>query len=210
MNYADQCCLELTHWSYMYSVVGNVLGTPQGSSWNTTGEYSQVFEASGNSFQSPADHTASGLPTWGIAIRPGTGSNPSSSTYYDTNVKATLIRHGNYDYVNKAVIWDSNVSSQVLPDVALSDHGPVLVRLAGVPRHRARRGRLYAGHSGERPVGGLPRLGESRRPLLGDRGGLPGIALGLARRPGGRRADKSSGRSSFALRNRRTIALLHV
>ncbi len=114
MNYADQCCLELTHWSYMYSVVGNVLGTPQGSSWNTTGEYSQIFEASGNSFQSPQIYRL-GFADMGNRDSTGTGSNPSSSTYYDTNVKVTLIRHGNYDYVNKAVIWDPNVSSQVLP-----------------------------------------------------------------------------------------------
>ena len=114
MNYADQCCLQFTHWSYMYTVVGNVLGTPPGSSWNTTGEHSQVYEASGNSFQSPQIYRL-GYPDMGNRSYSGTGSNPSSSTYYDTNVKATLIRHGNFDYVNQAVLWDLTISNHVLP-----------------------------------------------------------------------------------------------
>jgi PKD repeat protein len=114
MDYADQCCLEFTHWSYMYTVVGNVLGTPAGSNWNTTGRTSQVFEASGGSFQSPQIYRL-GYPDMGNRSYSGTGSNPSSSTYYDTNVKATLIRHGNYDYVNQAVLWESSIANHVLP-----------------------------------------------------------------------------------------------
>jgi PKD repeat protein len=114
MNYADQCCLEFTHWSHMYTVVGNVLGTPAGSSWNTTGEHSQIYEASGNSFQSPHIYRL-GYPDMGNRGYSGTGSNPSNSTYFDTNVKATLVRHGNFDYVNQAVLWDSAISNHVLP-----------------------------------------------------------------------------------------------
>ena len=45
----------------------------------------------------------------------GTGSNPTNSLYYDTNVKATLIRHGNFDYVNDTVIWDPLIGNHVLP-----------------------------------------------------------------------------------------------
>jgi len=114
MDYADQCCLEFTHWSHMYTVVGNVLGTPAGSSWNTTGRYSQIYEASGNSFQAPQIYRL-GYPDMGNRSYTGTGSNPSSSTYYDTNVKATLIRHGNFDYVNQAVLWESTISNRVIP-----------------------------------------------------------------------------------------------
>jgi PKD repeat protein len=114
MDYADQCCLELTHWSYMYTVVGNVLGTPAGSTWNTTGRSSQVYEASGGSFQSPQIYRL-GYPDMGNRSYSGTASNPSSSTYYDTNVKATLIRHGNYDYVNQGVLWDPSIANHVLP-----------------------------------------------------------------------------------------------
>jgi len=114
MDYADQCCLEFTHWSHMYTVVGNVLGTPAGSGWNTTGRTSQVFEASGSSFQSPQIYRL-GYPDMGNRGYTGTGANPTSSTYFDTNVKATLIRHGNFDYVNNAVLWESSLSSRTLP-----------------------------------------------------------------------------------------------
>ncbi len=114
MNYADQTCFEFTHWSHMYTVVGNVLGTPSGSNWNTTGEYSRIYEASGNSFQSPQIYRL-GYPDMGNRSYNGTGSNPSSPTYYDTNVKATLIRHGNFDYVNQSVIWDPAIANHVLP-----------------------------------------------------------------------------------------------
>jgi hypothetical protein len=98
----------------MYTVVGNVLGTPAGSNWNTTGEYSQIYEASGNSFQSPHIYRL-GYPDMGNRSYSGTGSNPSNPTYFDTNVKATLIRHGNFDYVNQAVLWDPAISNHVLP-----------------------------------------------------------------------------------------------
>ena len=114
MDYADQCCLELTHWSHMYTVVGNVLGTPAGSSWNTTGEYSQVYEASGTSFQAPQIYRL-GYPDMGNRSYNGTASNPTSPTSYDTNVKATLVRHGNFDYVNQAVLWDPAISNRNLP-----------------------------------------------------------------------------------------------
>jgi hypothetical protein len=114
--YPDECAIELTHWSAYYTVVGNILGTAQGSSWSTsgTGLYSQIYEASGFDTQAPQIYRL-GYPDMGSRNYSGTGSNPSNSYYYDTNVKATLIRHGNFDYVNNTVIWDPNISSQVLP-----------------------------------------------------------------------------------------------
>lgn len=33
----------------------------------------------------------------------------------DTNVKATLLRHGNYDCVNDSVLWDINIANHNLP-----------------------------------------------------------------------------------------------
>jgi hypothetical protein len=114
--YPDECAIELTHWSAYYTVVGNVLGTAQGSSWSTsgTGLYSQIYEASGADIQAPQIYRL-GYPDMGNRSYSGTGTNPANSNYYDTNVKATLIRHGNFDYVNNAVIWDPNISSRVLP-----------------------------------------------------------------------------------------------
>jgi len=114
--YPDECAIELTHWSAYYSVVGNILGTAQGSEWSTsgTGLYSQIYEASGTSHQPPQIYRL-GYPDMGNRNFSGTASNPSNSTYYDTNVKATLIRHGNFDTVNDAVVWDPNIINRVLP-----------------------------------------------------------------------------------------------
>ena len=33
----------------------------------------------------------------------------------DDNVAATLLRHGNYDYVNSDTIWDPNITNHTLP-----------------------------------------------------------------------------------------------
>lgn len=114
--YPDQCAIELTHWSAYYTVVGNVLGTAQGSTWSTsgTGLFSQIYEASGTDIQAPQIYRL-GYPDMGSRYFAGTGSNPSQSLFYDTNVKATLIRHGNFDTVNNAVLWDSQIANHVLP-----------------------------------------------------------------------------------------------
>jgi hypothetical protein len=37
-------------------------------------------------------------------------------TYPDAAVAATLLRHGNYDYSHRDVIWDSGISSRTIPD----------------------------------------------------------------------------------------------
>jgi len=36
-------------------------------------------------------------------------------SYPDAKVKATLLRHGNYDYYNKATQWDASISNHTLP-----------------------------------------------------------------------------------------------
>ena len=34
----------------------------------------------------------------------------------DRNVPATIIRHGNFDYVNNAVVWDPNIPDHTIPN----------------------------------------------------------------------------------------------
>jgi hypothetical protein len=45
----------------------------------------------------------------------GYPSDCGVSTITDPKVKATLLRHGNHDYVNDAVVWDSAISEHKLP-----------------------------------------------------------------------------------------------
>jgi hypothetical protein len=124
----------LTHWCAYYTILGNVLGTAQGSSWSTsgTGLYSHVYEASGTSAQAPQIYRL-GYPDMGSRSYNGTGSNPTNSYYYDTNVKATLVRHGNFDTVNNAVVWDPYIVEQVLPASLYLSETPSWFGSLGLP-----------------------------------------------------------------------------
>jgi hypothetical protein len=42
----------------------------------------------------------------------------------DPNVEATLLRHGNYDYVTNSVIWDPAIPDHTLPDSLYRDSAP--------------------------------------------------------------------------------------
>lgn len=103
--YHDQCAIVLGHWSDYYSIVGNVLGT-SGSS--------VIYEGSGGNAQLPHIYRL-GYPNMGNRNYSGVSSNPSNSQYMDTFVKESLIRHGNFDYVNNDVLWDPEISSQNIP-----------------------------------------------------------------------------------------------
>ena len=95
--------IELERWSYYFSVVGNILGD---SSWNPVGYESHV------------------RGTWdsnGYIYNLGYGYPTITCSYYtagypDPNVDATLLRHGNYDYFHKDVVWDSGIASRTIPD----------------------------------------------------------------------------------------------
>jgi hypothetical protein len=98
--YHDQCAIVLGHWSDYYSIIGNVLGTAGTSA---------IYEASGTSTQSPQIYRL-GYPWMGNRTSTGESSNPSDSRYKDTFVNESLIRHGNFDYVNNDVIWADGIS----------------------------------------------------------------------------------------------------
>jgi hypothetical protein len=115
--------ISLCRWSVYHNIVGNVLGDP---SWpndstvtydpapNTPGKYSVYllgFPNGGNAGYAgfvgptnPPDYTT----------QPNR-SLPSGYQAYDSNVRATALIHGNYDYKNKTIIWNSNVSDHSIP-----------------------------------------------------------------------------------------------
>jgi hypothetical protein len=43
------------------------------------------------------------------------GTGDCSAAGNDPSVKLTMLRHGNYDYYNKAVLWDPNIADQSIP-----------------------------------------------------------------------------------------------
>ena len=111
--------VDLCKGSYYHSVVGNILGD---SSWTPL-----EYEASAG-FGHGADQGniyVLGLPNMGnSSLTPETTFVGYDGTYPDAGVTSTLIRHGNYDYHNKGVVWDSNISSRAIPDSLIYSSKP--------------------------------------------------------------------------------------
>lgn len=149
--------VSLKHFSNYYSIVGNVLGAePPGKLQKRTydaGEQSDYW-----SFGVFPIYEL-GFPNIGNAHHDGTFIGPTTPPDYhalpnkldgcqqlDRNVRATLIRHGNYDYVNKTAIWDPNIPDHTIPnslfysskpawwdaDLAWPAIGPDLTPMVGV------------------------------------------------------------------------------
>ena len=111
-NMAQPKILNLCRGAYYFSVVGNVLGN---SSWNP-----RYYEQPLNPDYDSAIYVL-GFPTADSTGLGGYSSVPwnswsKSTSAPDSDVKATLLRHGNYDYYNKSVVWDSNIASHAIPD----------------------------------------------------------------------------------------------
>ena len=78
--------------TYM-NVVGSVLGTP--------GKSNRYEVLPGQPYDDWQDYVI-----WALGV--GSGVD-------DPNVAATLLRHGNYDYVTHSVVWDPNIANHDLP-----------------------------------------------------------------------------------------------
>jgi PKD repeat protein len=101
--------VDLCRGSYYHSVVGNVIGD---ALWSP------------NRYEAPVDfgHDEGfiyvlGFPNPGNShLSPETDWTNWTAPLPDAKVMATLIRHGNYDYYNHAVVWDANISSHIIPN----------------------------------------------------------------------------------------------
>lgn len=95
--------IQLERWSYYFSCIGNVLGD---SSWNPV-----AYEVlNRGSWDSNGKIYGLGYVYPDITCSYYTAGSP------DPNVRATLIRHGNYDYYYKDVVWDNGIASRTIPD----------------------------------------------------------------------------------------------
>jgi hypothetical protein len=87
-------CAGAMYYSYWHTFVGNVLGAQgQMAGW--------VYEA---------DPLTKNAGIWKL------GWDDWSPYPVDPQVIATTLRHGNYDYVNNAVVWDPGISDHTLPN----------------------------------------------------------------------------------------------
>ena len=122
--------VNIGRWNNYFSLVGNILGT---SSFSKTGQYQPVssfsygtqviyklgFPNMGNNGFSmtwgptvPPDYTAQSAHQPGGDSH-GTGGNTLQEL--DLNVAGTIIRHGNYDYLNGSVAWESGIADHAIP-----------------------------------------------------------------------------------------------
>jgi hypothetical protein len=92
--------VDFDRWNYYMSVVGNILGYP-------AMQADQLAE-SGHGMVSEGHYRA--------IYRLGYNADDNANVVSDLMPKATLLRHGNYDYVNNAVVWDPSVADHNLPD----------------------------------------------------------------------------------------------
>jgi hypothetical protein len=109
--------VSVERWNNYFSLVGNILGTssfsggyqPVLSSLSDQDIYKLGFPNMGN-----GDWTGSIGPT-----NPPNYVNQAASgnglQEFDLNVAATMIRHGNYDFYNKSLEWDSTITNHDIP-----------------------------------------------------------------------------------------------
>jgi len=107
-NTLNRKMIDLCRGSYYHNIVGNVLGD---SSWMAA-----AYEMSGNPELNNGYIYRLGYPNMGNNEYSAETAWPLyHGSYPDAKVKATLLRHGNYDYRNRATVWDPAISDQTLP-----------------------------------------------------------------------------------------------
>jgi hypothetical protein len=91
----------LTKYAHYYNIVGNILGR--------SGGIETIYEKDGTQ----ALDAGRDKVVYVLGYRGGGDYNPANS---DAKVKATLLRHGNYDYVTNRTVWDAGIPDLVLPN----------------------------------------------------------------------------------------------
>jgi hypothetical protein len=123
--------VNIGRWNNYFNLAGNVFGT---SSFSKGGQFQPVtpfsygtqiiyklgFPNMGNNGFSmtwgpttPPDYTAQSAHQAGGDSH-GTGGNTLQEL--DLNVASTMIRHGNYDYLNDSIAWDSGIADHTIPN----------------------------------------------------------------------------------------------
>ncbi len=95
VNKTEDVNIEIMKGSRLHNFVGNILGYPQ---------FPWRYQWNG---ETSCSNSGSGLWKFGYA---GT----ACSTNWDAKSESTTLRHGNYDYVNNAIVWNGN-DDQTLP-----------------------------------------------------------------------------------------------
>jgi hypothetical protein len=105
----NRICVSIDSWNQYYNLVGNVLGSDNITRW--------IYDAN------ETNDISNGVNLIYRIGYPGSGNNRYILANYapgtndlDLRVKANLIRHGNYDYANHAVVWEQKILDHNLPN----------------------------------------------------------------------------------------------
>jgi Pectate lyase superfamily protein len=116
-NYGGQIAIDLNHYAVYFNLVGNVIGSP---------DVASVYETDSQDYSTNTIYRL-GYPNtgnfgYGASIGPtdppdytGEPYTVGEAQHRDLNVKATLLRHGNFDYAHNDTIWDSSITDHNLP-----------------------------------------------------------------------------------------------
>ena len=138
--------IKLKHFADYFNAIGNILGT---AALPTTGNVGSNGFAYGGFYDAPQsagydDGWSTGVqvifemgfPNMGNTGYSGTiaastpidyssqGASLSESQALDLNVAATLLRHGNYDYFHRAIVWDPAIASRAIPNSLFRSSAP--------------------------------------------------------------------------------------
>jgi hypothetical protein len=112
--------VRLKHFSDYYNVVGNVLGDTWANTYETeVANYWEQGIAPIYELGFPNIGNASYTDTFGPTDPPDYHALPNTldgCQQLDRNVKATILRHGNWDAANKRVGWDNKISDHTIPN----------------------------------------------------------------------------------------------
>lgn len=100
VDYKGSETIDFDRWNDYMTVVGNILGYPSMQADQS---------ASNGKLMSYENH-------YQAIYRLGYDANDSALIVSDNMPKATILRHGNYDYVNNSIIWDPTIPDHTLPD----------------------------------------------------------------------------------------------
>jgi len=129
--------IKLKHFADYFNAIGNILGTaafPTSGSIGSNGfAYGGFYDAPQSAGYDDGWSTGvqvifeTGFPNMGNTGYSGTivastpidyssqGASLSESQALDLNVAATLLRHGNYDYFHRSMVWDPAIASRAIP-----------------------------------------------------------------------------------------------
>ena len=91
--------IDFDRWNYNMTVVGNILGYPTMQADQLAAGGKMVYESH-----------------FRAIYRLGYNDDDSAGVVSDNRPKATMLRHGNFDYFNNAIIWDPTIPDRTLPD----------------------------------------------------------------------------------------------